>query len=156
MTNQEHNKYLAVSFLVHGCIHVMVSLFFGVIMLMFFAVIPERATVDGPPFAIFGFIMAFVLFIQLAQALPSFIAGYSIWKRKSWAKPAGIVGAVLAAMNFPIGTAVCVYAFWFLLGEGGKEIYPSKQQSLPQSNFTASHYDERQYNQPPQPPNLWD
>ena len=39
------------------------------------------------------------------------------------ARLAGIVGAVTAAMSVPAGTAVCVYALWFLLGEKWKDVY---------------------------------
>ena len=155
MTDQEHNKYLAAAFLVHGCMQVMVLVLVGFIMLAFIAAIPKRETADFPPFAIFGIAMAVVFAILLAFSLPSFIAGYGLWKRKPWAKPAGLVGAVFAAMHFPIGTAVCAYAFWFLLGEGGKAIYPPKEQPLRSNRYGMNQVYERDPNTPPQPPNLW-
>ena len=156
MTNQEHNKFVAAAFFVHGCMQGMVLILIGLFMLIFVSAIPANETVDFPPFALFGILMFFILLVQLVFALPSFIAGYALWKRKNWAKPAGIVGAVFAAMHFPIGTAVCVYAFWFLLGDAGKEIYPPKNQAFPANNFTADHRYEPDYTRPPQPPNLWD
>ena len=53
----------------------------------------------------------------LVVGLPSFIAGYAMLKRKSWAKVAGIISSCLCALSFPVGTALCVYTFWFLFSE---------------------------------------
>ncbi len=156
MTSQEHNKFVAAAFFVYGCMQAMVSILIGFFMLAFMAAIPEREAVEFPPFAIFGIVMMVVILIQMAFAMPSFIAAYALWKRKSWAKPAGLVGAVLAAIHFPIGTGVCAYAFWFLLGDAGKEIYPTKQQSFQVSDYGANRVYEREYTPPPQPPNLWE
>jgi len=155
MTNQEHHKYIAVAFLVHGCMQVMMLILMGFFLLAFFVAIPQREMRDFPAFTIFGIVIVVVFLIQVAFSLPSFIAGYGLWKRKSWAKTAGIVGAVFAAMHFPIGTAICVYAFWFLLGEGGKEMYPSKKQSFQANNDGVNQIYERDPSVPPQPPNLW-
>lgn len=154
MTNAEHNKYLAIAFLVHGSIHALFIIALALFFLMFFAVIPQQQNPDAPPLAFFGVIFAFVLLVQLIFTVPSFVAGYAIWKRKSWAKIAGTIGAVLAAMNFPIGTAVCVYHFWFFFGEAGKELYDN-----PNRNPLAFNLNMKQgngeYIPPPQPPNLW-
>ena len=124
MTNQEHNKYLGISFLVHGGVQILFML-----MIMFFFVfisttIPDRPGRGEPPVAFFLILAAFMFVFQLIFTAPALVAAYALLKRKTWARTAGIVGAVMAGMSFPIGTAVCVYALWFLLGEGGKEIYP--------------------------------
>lgn len=123
MTNQEHNKYLGLSFLVHGGLQVLFMLLIMVFFAFFFMVEPGRPG-NEPPLPFFLIIGGVFLLFQLAFAAPPLIAAYALLKRKPWARVAGIVAAVMAAMSFPIGTAVCVYALWFLLGEGGKEIYP--------------------------------
>jgi hypothetical protein len=75
----------------------------------------------------------FVVFgvFSVVMTVPSLIAGYALLRRRSWAKVAGIVGGVLAASSFPIGTAVAVYTFWFLFSETGKQVYPGKKNELP-------------------------
>jgi hypothetical protein len=98
--------------------------------------------------------------------LPSFIAGYAILKRKSWAKMASIIAAVLETMSFPLGTAVAIYSFWFMFSDAGRAMY-DKNFNSPQRPYAlrdtppppASEWDtrasrerEREYVPPPQPP----
>ncbi len=63
--------------------------------------------------------------------VPSIVAGYALLKQRRWAKTAAIIAGVLAAMQFPIGTAVCVYTFWFLFSEPGKVLYEKPTYALP-------------------------
>ncbi len=123
MTNEEHNKYLGISFLMHGGFQLLFMLAMMLMFYLFFNSMPEQPGQPAPPPAFFLVMLGFVAAFQLAFTAPSFVAGYALLKRKSWSKAAGIVGAVLAGMSFPIGTAVCVYALWFILGDGWKEIY---------------------------------
>lgn len=48
-------------------------------------------------------------------AVPGLIAGVGLLKRRSWARILALVIAVLSLFNFPIGTAVSIYAIWVLL-----------------------------------------
>lgn len=162
MTNQEHNKYLGLSFLVHGALQVLfmlvIMLFFG----LFFMVEPGRPG-NEPPLPFFIIVGAIILLFQVAFAAPPLIAAYGLLKRKSWARVMGIVAAVLSGMSFPIGTAVCVYALWFLLGEGGKEIYPqggaAARGSLPHRGEYVPWQEQarrpERENAPPPPPPDW-
>src|SRR2546421_1877558 len=68
--------------------------------------------------AFFGFFALLMFFLALIFGLPQIIAGYGMLKRKSWARVWGIVSSCLCAINFPVGTALCVYTFWFLFGQG--------------------------------------
>jgi hypothetical protein len=156
MTSDEHNKFVAAAFLVHGFMQFMVLLLIAAVMVVMLMAIPEREKADIPPVVLYTVVMGFIILFQLAFALPSLIAGYALWKRKRWAKTAGIVGGVLSAMHFPIGTLVCAYAFWFLLGDAGKAIYPPKQPSLRAGMNRMNPVYEQTYTPPPQPPSLWD
>ncbi len=78
----------------------------------------------GPAPAIFFIIMAAVmLFFAVLFAIPPLISGYALLKRKRRAKLAGIITACITALGIPMGTALSVYTFWFLLGETGKQFY---------------------------------
>ena len=123
MTNQDHNKYLGLSFLAHGAIQLFFMLLILAVFALFIGLEPGR---DDPPLAFWVIFGAFMFVFQLVFTAPALIAAYALLKRKSWARIAAIVGAVMAGMSFPIGTGVCVYALWFMLGEGGKEMYPEK------------------------------
>jgi len=48
-------------------------------------------------------------------AIPGLIAGVGLLKRQSWARILALVLAILGLVNFPIGTAVGIYALWVLL-----------------------------------------
>ena len=123
MTTEQHNKYLGISFLVYAGFQLFMMLIIGLMMFFLFTSIPARPSDPGPPPQFFIFFLAFMLVFQLVFTAPSVVAGYALLKRKSWARLAGIIGGVLAAMSVPVGTAVCVYAMWFLLGDKWKDLY---------------------------------
>lgn len=148
MTGEEHNKYLAYSFLAHGAFQVFWMLAMSLFFLFFMTSIPQQSRGDDPPAGVFIFFIGFIVLIQMIFAAPSFIAGYALWKRKRWARIAGIIGAVMAGASFPIGTAVCVYAFWFLLSDRGKSMYEDQ-------NITSQNYFPPHGWQGYSPPNLW-
>ena len=87
----------------------------------------------APPTAFFVAMFAVIGIFSVVMTIPSVVAGYALLSRRSWAKVAGIVGGVVAATSFPIGTAVAVYTFWFLFGEPGKQVYPARPKHLPPS-----------------------
>lgn len=50
-----------------------------------------------------------------ALALPGILTGIGLLKRKPWSRIAAAVLGIIGLMNFPLGTAVGVYALWILL-----------------------------------------
>jgi hypothetical protein len=132
--------------------------FMGMFGLMFFAIAnapAERGT--PPPPAFFLIFWLFFVAFYAALTIPSFIAGYALLKRKRWAKIAAIIGGVIAAMFFPIGTAVCVYTFWFLFSEPGKLLYDTPDHTLPPpplfgASRESSSQPEFQHHSSPTPP----
>jgi len=58
----------------------------------------------------FGFSSLLVL-----AALASFIAGYGLIERQTWARPLAIVLAILSLFKIPLGTALGVFTLWVLL-----------------------------------------
>ena len=115
----------------------------------------------GPPVFVFVFMMLFFTVMLAVTALPSFIAGYGLLKGKKWAKVWAIISAVLAGGQFPMGTAVTVYTFWFLFSEPGKQYFDRNNYALPPARQTwanrefdsdAQRQREGQYIAPPSPP----
>ena len=151
MTPEQHNKYLALAHFMYGGIF----LFFMIAMMSFFWLMSGemfKTDPNGPPPGFFLFIFGFMFFVYGLMIVPSFVAGYALLKRKRWAKIASIIGGVVAGMNFPLGTAVCVYTLWFLFSEPGKLLYDRPARSLPPSPTWATeaviNRREHQY-QPP-------
>lgn len=103
---------------------------FGVMMIVMFSTMPQPPG-NPPPPALFVVMGCFFLVFTVAWAFPSMVAAYALLKRKSWAKTAAIVAGVFAAPQMPIGTAVCVYTFWFLFSEPGRSLYDRSTKTLP-------------------------
>ncbi len=118
MTPPDHNKVLGILHLIYGLMN-LVSL---LVVIPFFLIgIPIMGS-GGPEGQIVGAVFLGVAlligFLTLLFSLPPLIAAYGMMKHKPWARTAGIVAAALAAIGFPLGTALCVYSFWFYFGEG--------------------------------------
>jgi hypothetical protein len=128
----------------------------GLGMIGFFFV-AMLAAPNGPPAGMMIFMTLFVGFFFALAIIPSFLAGYGLLKRRSWARIAAIIGAVTAATNAPFGTAVCVYTFWFLFSEPGKAIFDKRNYMLPPGRqswaYDAQHKQaEPTFTPPPTPP----
>jgi hypothetical protein len=157
LTPEQHNKFLAWSHIGYGVFFVLLTV---LIIGFFWAMLSFDPNPPPPIFMLF--ITLFIGLLYGAMTLPSFVAGYGLLKKKSWAKTWAIVSAVLAAMQFPIGTAVCIYTFCFLFTDKGKMMYEPNSYALPpgrqtwanQNNWTsdAQRQPEGQYVPPPSPP----
>src|SRR6266849_10375055 len=133
MTPLEHNKYVGLAQLGYAGFHLLTMIvLMGVEGFMFQNIYSRSQEMGGPPppqFLVLIFVFAAI--VTVAITIPSVVAGYALLKRRPWAKVAGIVGGVVAAMSFPIGTAIAVYTFWFLFGDVGKQVYGVKKKELP-------------------------
>jgi len=133
MTPQEHNKFVGLAQLGYAGLHLlMIIVLMGVEAYLFENIYSRSQEMGGPaPPPFVGLIFVFAGIFSVAMTIPSVVAGYALLKRRPWAKVAGIVGGVVAAMSFPIGTAVAVYTFWFLFSDVGKQVYGLKKKELP-------------------------
>jgi len=169
MTPQDHNKVLGVLHLVYGGAHA-----FGLLLMSVYLVViggmmkhlpPPRG---GEPFPadffnlFLGIMVAMMAIFTVLFAVPPLVAGYGLLKRKRWARKAGIVASVTAALGFPLGTALSVYSFWFLFGQGdalykdggkGSVAYLRDASASAAWNVNAKTSErEREYVPPTQPP----
>jgi hypothetical protein len=129
LTPEEHKRYVGMSHLVYAGLMAL----FGLGMAGFFIAVMAPA---GAPAGVIFFMTLFMLFFFALTVIPSFLAGYALLKGRSWGRIAAIIGAVTAASNFPFGTAVCVYTFWFLFSEPGKAIFEKQNYMLPPGRQT--------------------
>jgi hypothetical protein len=170
MTPQDHNKVIGIMHLIYGGFNALMM----VIFVPIFLVIGAGAASDpnAPPVltAIFGFFGFLMLFFAVLFGLPPMLAGYAMLKGKSWARVMGIIAAVIEALSFPFGTALCVYTLWFLFGQQGEnfhrsggagQMYGRGFQSPPLPDASTYGWDaqraqqpgrQREYVPPPQPP----
>jgi hypothetical protein len=165
MSPEDHNKLLGWGHIAYASFHSLLGLFMGFMFGAFaLAGIANPHTPDSFPAAFFMAFAVFFSLFYLAMAMPSFIAGVGLLKRKSWAKIWSTIAGVMSAMSFPLGTAVCVYTFWFMFGEQGKALYDQPKAQWPPAGLygapAASEWDfreartrEYQYVPPDGPPN---
>lgn len=131
MTPEQHNKYLAWAHLIYAVFHSLMGVVASLFMMAMFSRLPDASRGNPPPPVFFVAIGVFMLVLTVGISIPSVIAGYGLLKRKRWAKISTIVAGAFAAMQFPFGTALCVYTFWFLFSEPGKVLYDQGAMSLP-------------------------
>ena len=133
MTPLEHNKFVGLAQLGYAGVHLlMIIVLMGVEGFMFQGIYSRSQEMGGPPPPpLLVLIFVFAGIVTVAMTIPSVVAGYALLKRRPWAKVAGIVGGVVAATSFPIGTAVAVYTFWFLFSDVGKQLYGKNQEVPP-------------------------
>lgn len=133
MTPEEHNKYVGLAHLGYGIFSMLLwlglSLFYALVFGIAFLFDPDMNNNPLPFLFVVFFILLIFFFVSLFS-LPSIIAGYGHLKKKSWAKIWSLIAAVLAASNFPFGTAVTVYSLWFNFGEAGREFYKEETKSV--------------------------
>jgi len=71
---------------------------------------------DDPNASMILSIVANVLAIVLVVcSVPGIIAGWGLLKYKEWARILTIILSALNILNFPIGTAIGIYAIWSLV-----------------------------------------
>lgn len=142
MKAQEHNKLLAIFFLINAGLQALggafVVLLYGGIGAAFLTnARKEDEQMIGGFLVIFSIVAAFIIF---ALGVLNFFAGWKLLKGKTGARAWGIAGSCIALLGFPLGTALGIYGLWFLLGEKGTQFYSSAQ--------SPGNY-------PPPPPNKW-
>jgi len=86
----------------------------GVFLLLFLTSI-GAVSGDREAFAILSIVGIGAGSLMALLAIPGIAAGYGLLKHRSWGRVLAIVIAVLGLVNFPIGTAIGIYALWVLL-----------------------------------------
>ncbi len=142
MTAKEHNKLLAIFFLINGALQtlggIFVTLLYGGIGAAFM-VNPSRSENQmlGGFLVVFAIVAALIIFVFAGIA---FFAGWKLLKEKSGARTWGIIASSVALLSVPLGMALGIYGLWFLLGDNGKQFYSG-------ANSPGNY--------PPPPPNQW-
>ncbi len=75
---------------------------------------------DPAPLAIMATLGILDLVFFALLALPGLAAGYGLLKQNSWARILALVVAIFKLLDFPLGTALAIYAFWVLLQEDAR------------------------------------
>lgn len=149
MSPKDHAKLLGLFLWIYAGLHFLI---FGVVALIWFGMFgmiiseasrrPQRASNPNPEAVAGVVILIFVLVIvvSLMFLIPKIVAGFGLRNGRTWAKVWTIIACCIAVLNFPIGTALGVYGFWFVFGDLGKAYF--------ENPHATEHF-------PPPPPNQW-
>lgn len=143
MKTESHNRLVAILHLVHGFVAAAsaVGLFLSVAVLFGFQAALEwwffpAGDNTGSHLEFWLYVLAVVVvaayvLLALLFTVPALAGGFGLLIRKKWARKLVLVSAVVAALDFPFGTAIAVYTLWFLLGssrrlQGVESSYPAR------------------------------
>ena len=125
---QQHVKILGWLFIVGNAVFLLVGGF------VFTLLTGLGQTVSDPEArAILPLVGSTVGFLLALLSVPGLAAGYGLLTRKAWARVLAIVMAVLGLLNFPIGTAIGIYALWVLLQTSTANYFETSPHGLTQS-----------------------
>lgn len=141
MTTKDHGKLLGILFLIQGALGAFGLVFAGLMFggMGIFLVGSAKRGSDALGGALFIGLIIGVLIISALFLLPTFLAGFGLLKGKTNVRIWTIVAAILALFSFPLGTALGIYALWFVFGDEGKRYFDGGM------NFQSS----------PPPPSGW-
>jgi hypothetical protein len=65
--------------------------------------------------------------IVISVNILGIVGGYSILKKKRWARRAVIVVSIIELIGFPVGTIIGVYSLWILFNKDVKALFKRQQ-----------------------------
>jgi hypothetical protein len=109
---RDHVKILGWLFIVFGLLMLTGALFL-------FAIIAGSGAVSGDREAMFvtGTVGMAILIFLAVLALPNLITGWGLLRFRPWARILALILAALHVFAFPLGTLLCIYAFYVLLNQ---------------------------------------
>jgi hypothetical protein len=81
------------------------------------------ATGEREAMAILGAVGTAVGLLLIVLGIPGLVAGAGLLARKSWARILALVVGILGLVNFPIGTAIGLYAIFVLMQDAATEYF---------------------------------
>ena len=133
MTAKDHSKLLGILFAIHAGLQafimlILVLIYGGLGTVMLTSARRDEEQIVG---AIFIVAMIAIFFFSLLFIIPQGVAGFKLLKNKSNARFWAIFGAIVVLLSFPFGTALGIYALWFLLGDVGKNYFNGHSEVAP-------------------------
>lgn len=133
MTARQQANLLGILFWVFTAFNIVlvvgIALIYIAIFGFVFSQVPQRPGEPDPAIIIPILIVVFTFAVvfTILFSIPKIIAGYGLKREKPWARTWAIVASVMAAMSFPLGTAIGVFGLVFLFGEEGKRYFESPE-----------------------------
>ena len=124
---ETHVKVLAILYLVFAALSVLaglgILLITGAVSGIVGAAAPTDAHLAIPFIRLGGTAAAVFCFVW---AVPGFVVGAGLLKRRPWARILGIVMSALSLMHVPFGTALGVYGLWILFHRDTESLFDAR------------------------------
>ena len=109
-----HKKVLGILYVISAMFTILGMIMLNAILSIVFSFVfneiePEEQRIMEMVLAIVQYVPAFVI---LFFSIPTLIAGIGLLTRQTWATIFALIMGCLKLFNFPIGTAIGVYAIW--------------------------------------------
>jgi hypothetical protein len=88
----------------------------GIVFFVFFA----GPTAYGP---VIDYIVTGWMLLMLILTIPCIALGIGLLNFRPWTRPMGTIIAILELLNFPIGTALGIYALWILMSPETDQLF---------------------------------
>ncbi len=98
----------------------------GLCGLLFFVGIGV-VSADRTAMGVLGVIGVVAVLFFAVMALPGILAGYGLLQRQKWGQILGIIVGFLNLVNFPVGTAIGIYALFVLLQQAATEYFAPQE-----------------------------
>ncbi|MCG3159578.1 MAG: hypothetical protein JMDDDDMK_00572 [Acidobacteria bacterium] len=100
-----------------GILYIALGVFGVLVAMVLLFVVGEGGPMMGDRYSVEAtkIVMAIVIGALLLFSVLGIIGGIGLLQRRSWARPLVIILAALNLFNFPLGTAVGIYALWAML-----------------------------------------
>jgi hypothetical protein len=131
--NQLNEHDLAQHVTILGWLLIVAHVIFFVIGAFIFLLLTGVGVVSGDrqAFAVLGIVGTFVGGLLAVIGIPGILAGVGLLRRKNWGRILAIIVAILGLPNFPLGTALSVYALWVLLQQSASAYFASSPAQAP-------------------------
>lgn len=116
-----HRRILGIVFVVLNVMTLLVSLGFGAFVLFIGQLGMQDVGADER--TLMTVVLLGVTGCFLVTALPGLITGVGLLKRRPWSRTLALVMGILAIPNFPLGTALGIYALWFYTQPGSNRVF---------------------------------
>jgi hypothetical protein len=105
-----------------GLACILVGGFGGLAAIIYFGLFagPASSAAYGP---VIGYLVTGWMLLMLILMIPCIALGVGLLNFRPWTRSIGTIIAILELLNFPIGTALGVYALWILMSPEADQLF---------------------------------
>ena len=105
-----------------GLACILVGGFGGLAAIIYFGLFagPASSAAYGP---VIGYLVTGWMLLMLILMIPCVALGVGLLNLRPWTRSIGTIIAILELLNFPIGTALGIYALWILMSPEADQLF---------------------------------